>query len=254
VNPARWPLASALGSMRKVKVADCVHHCGFRYGRGEAHPYESFAAGMAAGVPLSFLRARFLDFVRHYRPRDLGEALGTVLDVPLPLWQLPWARFFRSRGRTGWVARAADVPDIITHYSAAGVPWDLIEKEYFWLERAFEVISTQGYRPREHGPIRALELVDADRSAFIIRDGNHRLSALSALGAEQALVWCWRWHRVHWSDSGDWPLVRRGACTAADARRVFRAYFDGNQRVFRSQSPAAIVGAPSDPRSETSLA
>ena len=83
-------LLHAFAVRRTVAIADCVHFCAYRYGRGETNPYEQYAIGLAAGDPLDAVRSRFVDYLQHFRPRDLGEALGVDLSRAYPLWALPW--------------------------------------------------------------------------------------------------------------------------------------------------------------------
>ncbi len=223
---------------REVPIRDCVHYCAFRYGRDELHPYEHYERGLAAGLPRDELRAAFVDFLRHYRPRTLGDALGLRLSRDYPLWHLPWTLGWR---RTAWVAQPTDVVDVMTHFSERGIPSQVVEREYALHERAFERISREGYRPGLLRHARVVELQGASRSAYLVTDGNHRIGALSALGARTVTVSSVLGGRVVRARADRWPLVRLGRMTLADALAVFDAYHEGNRAPPRSEFPAEVV-------------
>lgn len=233
-------LLHALGVRKTVAVADCVHFCAYRYGRAETNPYEQYAVALAAGHPLEEVRAQFVRYLQHFRPRDLGEALGVKLSRAYPLWALPWRTRRQVVRNTGWHQSARAVVDVMTYFSAAGIPESVLQREYRWHEDAFEAISRIGYRPADYSYITAREL-RGDRPAYLITDGNHRLSALSALGqktVEIALPFATTIHRAR---VDHWPLVRSGVMERRDALRVFEAYVDGHRAPVHADIPALIV-------------
>jgi hypothetical protein len=229
-------------SVQAVKIADCVHHCAFRYGRGELNPYENYIVGLANGVPKDELRARFVEFVRHYRPKDVGEALGVRTERSIPLWLLPWKSWRKLLRPGGWCATPAEVVDLMTQFSAGGILAAHIEREYFWLERAWDNIGKYGYRPEQHSYITVFELRGERESRYVVLDGNHRLSSLAARGESQVLVRRVRWDKAVRGRARLWPLVLSGHVSHGDAMRVFDAYFHGNAKRQRSDDPAPIVG------------
>lgn len=229
-----------------VPIARCVHYGAFRYGCGAFNPYENYAKAFAAGGDVGEARARFIDFLQHYRPADFGAALGIALSRRHPLWSFPWAHPPAEKpGVAGWFDAPEDVPDILTHFSPSGIPRARIEEEFAWLERALTSIRAQGYQPgRFTGHIEARKLVAADGGArYLITDGNHRLSALSALGQESVVI-RYRWRMTaHEAGLTRWPQVAAGLFSPEDARRVFRAYFEGNERVRTTAVPAEVLEA-----------
>jgi hypothetical protein len=231
-----------------VALRDCVHYCGFRYGRGELNPYEQFAHGLAAGMPPSEVRAQFIDFLRHYRPRTLGAALGLSLTRDYPLWQLPWS--WPLGRRDAWVDEPAQVVDVMTHFSRRGIPRSLVELECGWHEAAQRRMTAQGYRPRELGFAHVRVLQGATRAAYLVTDGNHRISALSALGTESLVVRRSYARSVQRAHAKHWPLVRLGMMALEDALAVFDRYHEGNLSPARAEVPAELVD---DQRSGTDL-
>lgn len=232
-----------LGRRRRVPISSCVHYCAFRYGRGEEHPYETFTRCLAEGEG-GGRRARdwLTEFVRYYRPRDFGEALGVQLGSAHALWDYPW-----GRGAAGpaWKKSVFEIPDIITHFCEEGVPWWRLEQEFYWLEQAYRSIQARGYLPEEGGPIMARRLVaEEGREAFLILDGNHRLSALSALGVQEVEVDYLPRQTVWMERVESWPQVRAGRYSVDDARAVLRAYFEGNRSWRTTTEAARLIGAP----------
>jgi hypothetical protein len=227
-----------LAERHTIPIRDCVHYCGFHYGCGELNPYEQYAHAIAAGVPAAERRARFVDFLRHYRPRDLGEALGVQLARSYPLWQLPWSR----RASAAWVREPRDVVDVMTHFSEQGIPRPLVEDEFAWHERAFERMAGRGYRPGLLSHVRVRVLQDTARATYLVTDGNHRISALSALGVTSVEVLSLGFQIVRRDQVERWPRVHSGHMTAADALTIFDAYHHGNRAPIRSEPVPLVSG------------
>ncbi|HEV8073881.1 MAG TPA: hypothetical protein VGP21_07100 [Opitutaceae bacterium] len=233
----RW-----LSRKASVPVASCVHYGGFRYGHGEYNPYETYLCQLVQAVDPAEVRAKFIEFLQHYRPRHLGEALGVELTRPYPLWFYPWSR---EMPPAGWRDRPADCPDILTHFSAQGILRYRIEEEFQWLERALDSIRRHGFQPeRFKSPIFVRRLVRMDgATAHLVLDGNHRLSALCALGHEEVEVSFLPWATLRQDQLSRWQQIRQGAYDADDARRVFAVYFEGNHRPRTREEPASLLEA-----------
>jgi len=241
---SRW--RSALGRWlareADIPLASCVHYTGFRYGRGEFHPYESYQVAFAQGGDLGAARARFVEFLQHYRPRHLGEALGVDLTREYAPWHFPW---LAAPPAPAWLATPERCPDILTHFSAAGIPRERIAEEFRWLEEAVTSIRRHGFQPERFGaPIEVRRLVRADGAqAHLVYDGNHRIGALVALGQTSVRVRCLGRRDLREDEIARWPQVRNGTFTADDARRLLHAYFDGNRRPRTVEAGAPLLGS-----------
>lgn len=227
--------------IREINIADCVHYCGFRYGRNEFNPYENYINGLAEGRAITEVRERFIDFIRHYRPKDLGEALSVATTTSIPLWLLPWKSWLKLYRPSGWQESTENVPDILTYFSPKGVEWHRIKDEFGWLERAWSTIHKHGYLPKQHGYIEVFELSNGPAMRFLVTDGNHRLSALQSLGKNRVLV-----HQPHFfsatrSRAHFWPLVLSGHIPHCDALAIFDGYFRGNPTPHRAATPTSIL-------------
>jgi hypothetical protein len=227
--------------IREVAIADCVHFCGFRYGRDEFNPYENYIRGLVAGKTLAQVRERFVDFVRYYRPRNLGEALGVATTKQVPLWWLPWKSWLKLMQPGAWQESTDDVLDILTYFSPRGIEWSRIEEEFFWMERALRTMSKPGYQPEKFGYIDVFELRGNESSRFLVIDGNHRLSALYATGQQRALVRQRPFHLANRKHAWLWPLVLSKHVAHRDALSIFDAYFAGNHNPCRAKLPAPLL-------------
>lgn len=231
----RW-----LARVETVAVADCVHFAGFRYGRNEINPYENYVTALVQGEAVDSARARFTEFLQHYRPRHLGEALGVELERTYPLWCYPWSRRLPA---PGWRDDPADVPDIITFFSARGILRSRIVEEFRWLEQCLDSIRKNGYQPgRFSGDPKTRRLVAADGQVrHVVHDGNHRLAVLAALGVRRLPVRYVPLMTVHEPDLPGWPGVVAKSFTTDDARRIFRAYFAERPVARTTAQPADVL-------------
>jgi hypothetical protein len=244
----------------KAPIAQCVHYCGFRYGHNEYNPYESYIIDVSRGVPSDVARSRFIEFLRHYRPRHFGEALGLgdMLSRKYPLWIFPWLKMDPESfaGFHGWLTNPEECPDILTHFSEAGIAFHRITEEFFWLERALQSIAKKGYQPLRHRSfVRSLTLRRSDGTeSYLLIDGNHRVSAMSALGCESVLIRQALEDRICETECDEWYGVRNGLFDREDALRIFRAYFAGNFNYRTTNEPAPILTRPKNDACDGSIA
>lgn len=244
ISQRHWWMFRLLGRRVSVPINQCVHYGAFRYGCEEDHPYETYARLLVRDDDRDGARSWFVGFVRQYRPRHLGEALGVNLSACHGLWHFPWARNLPPGN--GWFEDPDGFDDIVTHYSEAGLLWFRIEQEFFWLERSVYSIRTHGYCERPNYGLFAQRIVRADgQEAFLILDGNHRLSALAALGNSTVELSYIPHHSVLENNVTKWPQVRSGNWTESDARAALNAYFVGNPRWQIAATPAPLLEVPS---------
>ncbi len=243
-------LRSVAAKARVVEapISSCVHFCAFRYGQVQYNPYETYVVEVQRGMPIDAVRQRFIDFLRQYRPRNMGEALGVIgLPAAYPLWVYPWddvdlGQFGR---KMGWCDDPNEAPDILTHFSDRGILSFRIEQEFYWLGRALQAIRDEGYQPCKYGYVRALQLCRRDGdTAYLLLDGNHRVSALSALGYQKVMLEYDSNAVVREQDCDGWRGVARGAYNKDDALRIFAAYFVGNEHYVTTADRAPILEPP----------
>lgn len=240
----RLGLIKQIGSQAEVltiPIDACRHYCAFRYGSNSFNPYENYIVGLSQGISKFVLKAQFEEFLRFYRPRDFGAVYGLKFSKPIPLWCFPWHAGGPMNPRQGWPDALDDVPDIITHFCERGIRRSRVEEEYFWMERALNTISARGYQPEAMGYITVSEFRGTDRSVYLVTDGNHRLSALVALGHRQVVVKRDTWACVSLADCNTWPQVQLGRYTCQDATALFDIYVKGVDGFVRAPCPAPIL-------------
>ncbi|MHB8835451.1 MAG: hypothetical protein ACYC9Y_07060 [Candidatus Methylomirabilia bacterium] len=204
--------------------------------------------GLHQDVPRGELQQRFEDFIRYFRPRTFGEVFDIDLSQRVPLWCYPWSAAACANPDRGWLAEPDEVPDIITHFCEKGVLRARIAEEYRWLEGAYESISKRGYRPCENSYVEAFELNNGNESVYVLTDGNHRVSALAALGHRDVMIRITQSVRWNGDSYRNWPRIRDGTYGVKDAMALCAVYFVGVNGFRRSERPAAILTEP-PPRS-----
>ena len=226
----------------EVPINQCVHFCAFRYGMNEYNPYETYIIDLYQGTPIHTARQRFIHFLQYYRPTHMGEALGIDLQKKYPLWTYPWDRIRKSNfieGK-GWYDNPNNLPDILTHFSKAGILSFRIDEEFMWLERALFTVRTNSYQPKKYGYVLATLLIKQNgQSSYLLLDGNHRVSAMSALGQKSVMLQ--RRNNIQEKDSHQWPGVQKNIYSHADALLIFDAYFKGNKSYKTTSTPARII-------------
>ena len=238
----RW-----LGRTASVPVANCVHFGGWRYGCGGFNPYENYVATLATKSDAAAARADFIDFLRYFRPRHFGEALGMSLAREQPLWQFPWAV---RRAPPAWKEEPNECPDILTHFSSAGILLSRVEQEFQWLENTFGSIRDLGYRPDRFAGfpcVRRLIAATGDIRCLVL-DGNHRIAALAALGIKEVRVRYLRMADVHERRVRSWRGVANGSFSEEEARSILRRYLVGTDRIRTVAEPAPLIHDVALPR------
>lgn len=225
----------------RVPVHLCRHYCGFRYGSDSFNPYENYIVGLHQGIPTAELRRRFEDFICWYRPRNFAETFGITINPAIPLWSYPWSGPVPPNH--GWHLGLDAIPDILTHFCAAGVKRSRIEEEYSWLHRAYESIKQHDYQPQAHSYLKVREMTDGQSRAYLVEDGNHRLSALVALGVRDVLVQQLPIDTVALAQLPTWPQVQSGYYLPAEAEQLLRVYLRGMDGFPRSAVPATMIEA-----------
>jgi hypothetical protein len=216
-------LLDSVATVRHVPIEHCYHYRGYRYGGFGDNAYEDYVLGLARKDAVPSLRQRFAWVVLNCRARTMAEALQIELPEGWPLWEYPWSR--RPVGRGTAVPTPQENPDIMCHFSPGGVLASHVNREFGWLEAAWDSISRSGYQPTLYGYIRCMELSSPTQSRYIVLDGNHRISAMHAAGLRTAAVQVLRLRRVRRERASAWRRVRDGSLDAESALRIFDRYF-----------------------------
>ena len=232
----------------EIPINACVHFSAIRFGVNGSHPFEKYLFDIRDNKPVRTARRELIDFLRHYRPRHMGEALGIELSKQYPLWLYPWKRTSPKllSMKTGWVEDPSACPDIMTHFSEIGISSYRLDEQFCWLERAFDCIGNDGYQPDQHQDyitVRKFQRQDGEAS-YLLLDGNHRVAALSALGCKSVVVEMLSGDIYAEEQAQEWPGVQSGYYSFEDSLKMFNAFFDGNQNYQTTPEPAPILGPP----------
>lgn len=231
-------------SIESIPVKDCVHFRGFRYGGFGNNIYEDYILGLANNVDIEQLRAIFIKRVLAYKGTDFSSALNIKLTKKYTSWIYPWSStILRKNTPTNY--SPVENPDIICHYSQEGILASHINREFFWLERAYSAIASAGYKPESYGYINLYCLRNESEKRYLVIDGNHRLSALHALGINKIKANVA--HPLLWNKkiSKIWPGVITKKFLHEDAIAIFERYFiDSNLTLSESKAANLIEDEP----------
>ncbi|QSA99629.1 hypothetical protein JWZ98_13115 [Methylomonas sp. EFPC1] len=216
-----------------IQIEDCVHYRGFRYGGFGSNIYEDYIISLLAGEDISTIKKEFVFRVLLYNGSDFGSALGLTLDRVYRPWLFPWlfAPYYISHNYYFDLYNAYDNPDIICHFSFDGVLASHINREFVFLERALEKIS-EGYQPDAYGYVTVAKMMLGSQVRYLVLDGNHRISALHALGYKTVrarVLGAWLARR---SLMYIWPGVITNYFAIEDALKIFDRYFYENNIPF----------------------
>lgn len=228
-----------MSSIITVPIQHCRHYTAFAYGNNSINPYENYICSMHQGMPPATRRRNFYEFLQYYRPKNVSEALGVATQRKYPLWSYPWNSALKAQNVV-WTEDPNAIPDIITHFSEKGILEFRILQEFFWLENAYYTIKNYGYLPEKYGYCTAWKLKIHDNSVrYLITDGNHRISALSALGIQEVAVTITS--TIEIAECKEWIGIKNGHFTIDDAVSVFRAYFPVRTTWKTTDEPATII-------------
>lgn len=115
-------------------------------------------------------------------------------------------------------------PDIVCHFSPGGVLASHINREFFWLERAYTAMRS-GYIPDRFGYITAFKLTSAKGTRYVVLDGNHRISALHSIGKSRVLVNVIRTVPMSEILLPVWPGVLSRNFSIQDSSSILSRYF-----------------------------
>lgn len=229
----------SVATVREVSIAQCCHYRGYRYGGFGHNPYEDYILGLARQQPLAALRKHFAEGVLEFRARTMAEALQVEIPASWPLWQYPWTR--RPAGSDDTPLSAQANPDIMCHFSPEGVLASHVNREFGWLEAAWESIRRDGYQPERYGYLRCVEFSAGAQSRYLVIDGNHRISAMHAAGLATVRVQVLHLRRVRRERAHAWPRVRDGSLDVESALRVFDRYFAPGNPAPVARHPAQLL-------------
>ncbi|GAB1408848.1 hypothetical protein MASR1M90_00020 [Desulfovibrionales bacterium] len=200
--------------------------------------YEDYIVGLVNNADLDFLRIQFIKRILGSRTKFLAETLDLKLKKQYYNWDYPW----NFRSKKNHIYSAYSNPDIVCHTSKEGVLISHINREFIWLEQALRQIKNFGYLPDKYSYITVLKLKYYDNRSYIVLDGNHRISALSALGYKRCKVRIFNKFFLNFRYRFLWITLLNQKYSIGDAEKVFLRYFrDTNPIINESHDFSSLI-------------
>jgi hypothetical protein len=218
-------------------VTRCTSLYGFGFAHDNWHYLASTMRQLIANPTLPAEETFLWSYFMHFQPRDMLEALyDRGADKPPGFAALKGYRD-PERGPMPWTSRSGLVEK---HLDASFLgdygPWaeDMIRLRLKGIASVLELIRRDGYRhDKLDDPddcIRGVMIKHGNDWRMVIIGGNHRASALAALGYQCIPV---QKHRsmpsiVDVAMAAQWPVVKVGLLEEATARDIALRYFNMN--------------------------
>jgi hypothetical protein len=235
-----WKKSKTKETVIEIPIKGCIHYCGFQYGMSTYNPYETYIMGLANNKNIRDLRKQFIEFLIHYRPHKCAEALNIKLSHDFAMWTYPWQQVSKDYlfdTTRYWFDDLDGIADLMTHFSDKGILSYRIDEEFMWLDRALFAVGNKGFLSGYY--VKVLQMRKQDTNAYLLLDGNHRVSALTALGYDTVPAKITE--IVSEDDVGNWHAVKNGFMSEKDAMCIFNAYFRTNTDYMVGKKPAKII-------------
>jgi hypothetical protein len=239
---------------------------GFACGLDQPHPFVLTAAGILDGSVTSYEASPLKAYYDGFQPRTVLDlygwdpaAAGPALTAPTLCAANPWEDTPGPHMRA--MRRRVNFHDSVPYGGSDGddesyIDWGPAtarkgELEFRRLSEVAASVLRGGYAPRpgRDAHIRGKLLVDGERSVISIGNGHHRIAVLTALGWPTVPVMIAR-DIVRRETVEDWPGVRSGALTPAQALDAFDIVLHGR----RPPRPGCVLQPGSMPRSGAAVA
>jgi hypothetical protein len=238
-------LAGSRPFLIEVSLSDCRNRKGFPYSKDGPHPFVRTARAYAEGHVNSYQESPLQQYYDHYQPKNAAEALALPGD-PSPMLLaappygvvVPWEgrALADARNRCDQTAKResrAHGANLLLEHGTSGVGPVSLEKgvlEFSRLARLVDGIRANGYvrSNKPDGDIVVKPLLWDDQGfRFVLKVGKHRAAVLAALGFDRIPVRM-KFGKVAKMENVDqWPHVRDGLFSPAQALELFRRIWEG---------------------------
>ncbi|MFN3937460.1 MAG: hypothetical protein ACK4KW_07755 [Gemmobacter sp.] len=236
-----------------VPLADCRLKTAQSFGRSGWNPFSELVRELIAAPDLVYRDSILARYYHAWRPRNGAESVAGLETscrglVAFPAWAIqisPWdSRDLDAGLRRAQVSFERDMsqngePGITLQkdgfYRFGPVSDRLGEVEFARFRKTLGQIRNRGYN-RAAG----LELGDpgvlvdvlerGTERCFVNRNGLHRMAVMDALGHDYMPVRLYRRRLIRREDADDWPNVKRGLWSKAEALRYFDHLFEFDAR------------------------
>jgi hypothetical protein len=220
----------------EVPIAKCCNHTLFSYAPDGWNPFIESLRDYACKRHITYEGSVLNRYYEKFQPKTHFERylVGADKDRDLPQCRLRRLLVGVHQLRLPWQP-ASPGGQGTQHRPPGGVPGygpvsDVRgRREFSRLTSVYESIKRRGYKPggERDGEIMGYFLRRPGDYRFVLRDGLHRMAALSVLGYEQARV-TFRPdhpHTIDLTDLDNWPQVRSGLLEPQVAEMIFLEFF-----------------------------
>ncbi|NNE94547.1 MAG: glycosyltransferase family 2 protein [Acidimicrobiales bacterium] len=257
----------AEGKLRRVNISEVTDEFGFDLTKEGWNCYTSILREFDSNQTVAAADSEFGRFFTSDVVSNVGD-LNDLLDLGFPdgdlravprfwLGTYPWGGLVPEPSTDpaeplgpafGWAHDLATGQDTSLRWGAGRTLWHTPNDRFTIANEWRITLDLYPRVRRRYSPLKArgfptvvlLERADGCRRA-LIADGHHRLAILSHLGSRSVLVEVLK--TVREEDVAEWPAVRAGVCSEAEALAIFHRFFDVNGSERRTAALEADRGS-----------
>jgi hypothetical protein len=224
----------------KVDIISITSRVGFSYENAGWHPFVQTLKEYEENPDLNYEDSSLARLYNNYQPNNIQEVLIDHIQTPQkPFCDWPpvndlikwvWVlnensvriylnRIKKTHDKDGWIFFGPHTPE----YG---------KKEFQRLIGVYESIKANGYQSEitDMDPVNGYFLKKGKNTRFVLLQGNHRVSALKALGYSNVDVIIRRGHPavIDWDDLYKWTQDCGGIYPSSLIKTLFDALFDGS--------------------------
>lgn len=208
--------------IRLINIDQAVTIFGRQFSEEGFHPIVQTIKEYQNNEKISVENTSLYRYHNEFTPEDMCQAFGRESSMcDLPLFVFPWGRF-----RLG----CNKLKDPLKSRFCGPTELDRIQKEFLDSINLYLDIKNNGYQIiRRRSVIGGTFIINKNLDKrFIVLQGNHRMSALTALGHKKVLVYTMPGYlnKIDENKIDSWEEVRRGNCSKNLALEIFRLFFN----------------------------
>ncbi len=234
----------------RLAIDQCTHQSGLNHYRSGWNPFVTTARDVLIGVQTHFPGSVLEDYYQRFQPRSAAEALAGFGMAPRAFRELPPACLFLSP----WTAWSSSEVLALTRLWArmdgaehgaslresatlrlkffGPVPKSIGEFEFSRIERVLASLQAKGF-DRTLGDVH-IKLLKRGSELRYLTDGGgfHRVIAAHAAGMDELPATFTQPYAIDIDAAADWPHVRSGLWSEAEARAYVDHLFEFDMRTW----------------------
>lgn len=217
----------------RIEINSITSRIGFSFSKDGWHPFVQTLQEYAENSDLRFEDSTLARLYNLYQPCNVQEALLDHLQEPLKPF-CDWPPSYELISRVWTINQQYVIAHLNTLKNKPPIQgWIYFgphTQEYGKLEfqrliKVYNSIKNKGYHPELAGsdPVNGYFLQKENNSRFVLLQGNHRISAMKALGYSEADVLIRQGHPavVDWANLDKWTEDRGGMYSSHNVRCLF---------------------------------